>query len=278
MNRELYLFRSYHHPQNTQIDLLERNPGREENSPIWLIGRATSAAPTYFQGIELDDDPDDAEFIDGAFGANNPAEEAYHSIKQYWNYDATAIQFLMSIGTGKNKRTGRRARAGFSRYLDFFNDAAKLATQSEETHLRIQRTMEENRTPYARLNVEEGIGKMRLDEWKGKSGHKTIDTITTETNAYLATAEARALIASSGRRLVDIRRARATTNHLDEWERFCYGVSYECPFAGCRVGRETFNKRQYLRDHLMEAHPLAPNTIESKLDEGKRFRYFEHGE
>ena len=277
MNRELYLFRSYDHPRSARVDITERNPGREENSPICMIGRATSAAPSYFKGVELDDHPD-AEFIDGGFGANNPAEEAYNSVRQYWNDDPTAIQFLLSIGTGKNKRSGRRARAGLGRLYDLFNDAAKLATESEETHIRLQRTMYRLRTAYARLNVEKGFEKMKLDEWKGKGGHKTIRTITDETEAYLATNDAKSLIASSARQLVNIRRARASSQYSDEWERFCHGVSYECPFDGCRVGREPFAKRQYLRNHLTDAHPLPPDQMEGKLNSGKRFRYFEDGE
>lgn len=45
--------------------MLERNPGRPDNYKIWEVGRATSAAPTYFKTVRLEEEDEKSEYIDG---------------------------------------------------------------------------------------------------------------------------------------------------------------------------------------------------------------------
>lgn len=266
-----HLFRSYHHPRSTQADILERNPGRPDNYQIWQVGRATSAAPFYFKAVKLEEEDEKSEYIDGGFGANNPTEEAYRSVKQLSNNNPQTVQVLVSIGTGKNLEADPNPSAGFRLYMGYINTAAKWATQSEATH----HTILDATRPFAeyfRLNVEHGIGKMKLDAWKGKKGSKTLKLIQTTTQDYLDSAEGQQQISASARQLVNVRRARSSDIYIDRWERFCHGVEYACCVATCPDGKDKrYEDRQALRRHIQEYHPFKNNTLESFLDECKRF-------
>lgn len=44
---------------------MERNPGGPDNYKIWEVGRATSAAPTYFKAARLEEEDEKSEYIDG---------------------------------------------------------------------------------------------------------------------------------------------------------------------------------------------------------------------
>ena len=252
---------------------MERNPDKKDAYPIWQIGRATSAAPTYFKAVKIEED-DDFEFIDGGFGANNPSEEVYRSVQQICNNNPRAVKAFVSIGTGKNleiEKPGKRYRL----YYDYVNAAAKWASYSEKTHETVSHSTRGN-AEYFRLNVVEGIGKMKLDAWKGKHGSKTLHQLTEATEAYLATEDAQALIAQSARLLVDIRRERANHPDRDHWERFCHGVEYACQVSGCTSDQRHF-KRRALTRHLSDIHHLADHdTVERLLDQGKRFPLYEH--
>ena len=64
-----YLFRSYdHHPhvpkEGEARSWVERNPGYSQRIPIWQVARATSAAPTYFDSITIEN----RKYGDGGFG------------------------------------------------------------------------------------------------------------------------------------------------------------------------------------------------------------------
>ncbi|KAL6717888.1 hypothetical protein ACLMJK_003973 [Lecanora helva] len=246
-----YLFRSYRHPKSIKPDILERNPDGPDNYKIWEIGRATSAAPLYFKAMKLEEDDDKAEHIDGGFGANNPAEDAYRSLKQLNSNNEYAVQVLVGIGTGKSP------------------------AQSEATHERVY-DMTRGKAECTRLNIEQGLGKMKLDEWKGKKGSKTLDFIRTKTADYLNAASTQDAISTAARQLVDLRRARSDwQSDPDKWERFCYGVEYACPTDLCHHGGDRFPERQILRRHIEDSHQGSYdiNTIDELLDRGKSYPF-----
>lgn len=300
-----HLFRSYYHPRSTEDDILERNPGSQGNYQIWQVCRATSAAPFYFKTVRLEEDDEKSEYIDGmlsakllsvyykatkvpsvrlrqscwlksvvllgGLGANNPTEEAYRSVKQLNNNNPRTVRVLVSIGTGKNLEADPNPSAGYRLYMAYANTAAKWATQSEATHhtmVDATRTFAE----YFRLNVEHGIGKMKLDAWKGKKGCRTLELIRTKTQDYLDSPEGQRQISDSARHLVKVRRARSSSMYIDRWERFCHGVEYACHVPTCPDGRDKrYEDRQALRRHIQAFHAVSLNELESLLDDSKRF-------
>ena len=70
------------------------NPSPASTSQIWEVARATSAAPTIFPPIHLDDNM----FVDGGVTANNPTQEALREVA--FLYGKLAGTCVVSIGSG----------------------------------------------------------------------------------------------------------------------------------------------------------------------------------
>ena len=161
-----YLFRTYKHlhksAPGSKDKCFERNPDLAHDIPIWKVARATSAAPSYFEPAKIDG----LAYLDGGFGANNPGHEVYREVRRMNNNSANAIGLLLSIGTGVNDTSGRIIDGiGLPRYLNYLKFMKKCATDAEKTHEHLLELID-SRFPYFRLNVREGIGAMKLDEWK----------------------------------------------------------------------------------------------------------------
>lgn len=161
-----YLFRTYKHLHKSEPGskdkCFERNPDLAHDIPIWKVGRATSAAPSFFEPAKIDG----LKYVDGGFGANNPGQEIYREVRRMNNNSKDAIGFLISIGTGLNETSGRIIDGiGLPRYLNYLKFMKKCATDSEKTHEYLLEFIETTKT-YYRLNVDKGIGGMKLDEWR----------------------------------------------------------------------------------------------------------------
>ena len=157
-----YIFRTYknlhQHPQ-----ILKRNPDLAHDIPIWEVARATSAAPTYFEPIKIDG----LEYIDGGFGANNPSNELYREVRKMHNGSTKAVRILISVGTGVNDSFNRFTdKTGLHRYLHYLYFMKKWMTDSEAIHDSMKETAGTHSFEYCRLNVNQGVGDMKLDEWK----------------------------------------------------------------------------------------------------------------
>lgn len=274
-----YLFRTYRHISGPSINPLERNPDHEDNYPIWQVARATSAAPFYFKSVKMGRGDERYEFVDGGFGANNPSEEAFEEVKMMSSDRDTALSALVSIGTGKDSESTPLRGAGLQMYAAYANVAKKWATYAEGTHETMLR-LTGNKIPYFRLNVERGIGSMKLDEFKTKGDRCiTLDNIRHATEAYLGSDEVKKQISSCARVLVERRRRRACQEHVDRWERFCFGVEYCCKIPECSQGRMVYATRDRLRQHLQELHRLPTGLdpdaedLESWLNQGKFYSH-----
>ena len=137
--------------------------------PIWQVARATSAAPTYFKPPIIDG----LEYVDGGFGANNPCVEIYEEVRKMNNDSKKSASTILSIGTGKNNEARRFKGTGIQRYLNYLNFARKWASDSEQTHLAMLKAKKEVNFQYFRLNVEEGLDRMKLDEWQARGPVRT---------------------------------------------------------------------------------------------------------
>ena len=247
---EPYLFRSYHHPTIPTNDLLlklnQRNPDRPKQYKIWEVVRAATAAPTYFAPMNLGKGTEANEYIDAGFGTYNPSLEAYYSVR---GVSGKAPQMVLSVGSGAHRRlrpqstivnTFRTSSTGFQ------------AKYADKAHLELSELESKKELNYyARLNVEEGIGDMKLDEWQGKHGRDTLMQIVEKTEDYLRLHSVKKSIVETARILVETRRARAFDPDSDHWERFCHGVVKE------------------------DVHHIHSSEIETVLDRGKRFPLYD---
>ena len=265
------LFRSYRHPKQGYFD--ERNPGPPSTYPIWQVARATSAAPPYFKPIKLE--PDGNPLIDGGLGANNPSNEAWHSIRQLHNNESDAVAVLVSIGTGKGLKKRRTdVKNLYQTMYGLFKTVRAMATDTHAIHERIQSDMT-GYGHYYRLDVQKGLGDtdVPLDTCKGKMGIDTLNLIRQRTEDYLEKEHAKTLIRQSAERLVAIRKARSNYLDRDLWERFCHGLEYKCPVPDCHASGERWKQRLLLQSHLEEKHrsSFSADTLQSLLDAGKSY-------
>ncbi|CAK3847428.1 unnamed protein product [Lecanosticta acicola] len=143
------LFRSYDHPPPniTSADsgpVKHHKPFAASDLPLWKIGRATSAAPTYFSPMVIGEH----KIKDGAIGeANNPILLAYEEVKQvHWKNEPCLI---ISIGTGiqpqKEMQQGRALLPVLENLRETRETSKwfqKLALDSESKHLDFKRELD----------------------------------------------------------------------------------------------------------------------------------------
>ncbi|KAH8716803.1 acyl transferase/acyl hydrolase/lysophospholipase [Phaeosphaeriaceae sp. PMI808] len=137
---------------------------------IWEAARATSAASTFFDPIQIGDQ----KYVDGALRYNNPIEKADQESRDLWpNED----RLMISIGTGS--APGPNVLAG--NIAELGKTLVKIVTDSEEENARFRRRnkdMVENNLLF-RFNVLQGLADVRLDEWDA------IGEIMAHTGSYL---------------------------------------------------------------------------------------------
>ena len=253
-----FVFRSYDHLRTYPYDPLERNPGYAHKIPIWQVARATTAAPTYFDTMEIYD----RTFGDGGFGCNNPSWEAYQEVVFMNSGKSNSVALLLSIGTGKSKIV-KYASKKWSQLYTFIRAAKQMASDSEDTHEKTSSLSKHGEGfPYYRFNVAKGLSDMKMDEWKKARRGKpsTLEQITVSTQAYLdgyidddKSISVRARLEEVAEKLVLARRQRAAT---PQWEAIAQGVRYYCRYPGCNKPQKERETRLDLWRHLTETHNL----------------------
>ena len=161
----LYLFRTYKNihgsagagPPFREL-ISDRNLGLAHHIPIWQVARATTATPTFFQPVIIDG----LEYTSTEFRINNACYGIYNEIKNMTGNRQDSI--ILSIGSGKNHIPSRDRRTGL-----FPDLATYLQSESEQVHQSIKSTLR-----YYRLDVGEGLGQIKMDEWRARGRFRTI--------------------------------------------------------------------------------------------------------
>ncbi|KAL8383280.1 hypothetical protein RB595_006844 [Gaeumannomyces hyphopodioides] len=140
---------------------------------IWQVARATSAATTFFKPIRVG--RDEIEFIDAAFGNNNPCEVLIEEARR--RFPGRGRMQILSIGTGLGDvvsiRDSRRS---------IIEALKKMATTSKQVADRLDKRFEVN-GQYFRFNVERGLEDTTLSDWKKAS------SISAHTSNYISDSE-----------------------------------------------------------------------------------------
>jgi hypothetical protein len=299
-------FRSYAHHQQ-RVKAGKETNGNKTSNPIekagpadscliWQAARATSAAPSYFNSIQIGQ----MEYLDGGFGLNNPSQKVFYEVSQVHRNIHEANALTVSIGTGISRFS--RSKPGFLRRpIGWLNGAKKVSTDCEQHHQSmLQETVNGRRHGYHRLNVPEqatedeapkisvigqlfktlktivgqdiqpldrGLGKIKLDEWKEKGiwrKESTKEEIYRVTQAYLQDSNVDKELDGIALSLVLQRRARSET---PRWKAYALGIRYECPMVSERYPEETFAEEGDLRDHLIRCHRVGAGLSESSKEE-----------
>ncbi|KAL9112428.1 MAG: hypothetical protein Q9227_003270 [Pyrenula ochraceoflavens] len=147
-----------------------------KTAKIWEAARATSAATSFFDPIEIG--PNNETFIDGAWGANNPVRFMWYEAQQIWPSARLEdqIEVLVSIGTGE---------PGVSdvgdKFWEIFEKLKKIAAEAQKTADHFKRDHRDlvREKKYYRLNVDQGLQDVKLEEYKKRN------TIVAATRHYL---------------------------------------------------------------------------------------------
>ena len=139
---------------------------------IWEAARATSAASTFFEPIQIGQNRQF--FVDGALtGSNNPVRTANVESDDVWpNTD----RLILSVGTG-----AAPGQAVTGNLLELANRLEKMVTDSEKTArtFRMENEKMVRKGRLHRFNVTHGLANIGLEE------HEAIDKIATYTDSYL---------------------------------------------------------------------------------------------
>ena len=195
----------------------QRNIGPAESLPIWIVARATVAAPLYFDAVIIDDKT----FLDGGLGSNNPSLEAYNEVRDIHSqnseskYVSTASPIALFISIGSGLKSTKQRPTGFPKaYRSLIYLLRSVATDTEEREMLMRRSAVHGQFPYFRFNVDKGVGEIKTDEWrrpkKGRdlSSSETLQRIKEATKEYLGSKDVQQDLEDCARLLISLRRLR----------------------------------------------------------------------
>jgi len=146
-----YLFRTYR----------GRGGVTNKDCMIWEAIRATSAAPTFFDPIQIQDEM----FVDGGFGCNNPVNFVYDEAREMW--PDREIGCIISLGTGMPRVLSLQNPTLFDTRFpkNWVQVLERTATECDTAHQDMLRK-KELRGKYFRFNVQQGLQGVSLMEWQ----------------------------------------------------------------------------------------------------------------
>ena len=168
---------------NANIPILFRTYLSREthsNCKIWEAARATSAAPTFFERIEIGRMQP---FIDGGLGRNNPSHVVLD--EAFALFGARQIGCLVSIGTGQAEVIGIKKPGLFQQIIPtgVIDALSAITTDCEATHQEMLGRFANLPNTYFRLNVEQGMQGIELSEWE------KLSNVEAHTRQYMKTKE-----------------------------------------------------------------------------------------
>jgi hypothetical protein len=152
---------------NANIPVLFRTYQSHEphsNCKIWEAARATSAAPTFFEQIEIGRKQP---FIDGGLGCNNPSQLVLNEAKALFGA-ARHIGCLVSIGTGQAEVIGIKKPGLLQQIIptDVIDALRAITTDCEATNEEMLGRFANLPNTYFRLNVDQGMQGIELSNWE----------------------------------------------------------------------------------------------------------------
>ncbi|KAI0884481.1 FabD/lysophospholipase-like protein [Annulohypoxylon maeteangense] len=292
---DLRLFRSYEinnhqKPERRPTQLLfpkdprDEHGGRSGDLSVWQVARATTAAPLYFEPMEILTDgnprqvrtnswpkkydsspkPYRERLEDGGLGhANNPSKVMYDELTDNLPNNMSIGTFV-SIGTARpmEQPTGPRL-------FRIIKGSISRLGNPEHIHNQMKNIVSKNQSfSYYRLNQPNGLSGIEMDDWDPKpSGKDTMKMMKSTFDAYIGSTEMVRYMQRCAKELVTARRARAEAN-LPKWERFAVGRHFYCRIPNCpddEVRRE-IDEVKFIA-HLKDGHNMRDDDIQAALRE-----------
>ncbi|KAG8668259.1 hypothetical protein FPOAC1_007637 [Fusarium poae] len=245
-----FVWRSYdHHLSSTSTNSKSWTPpntGPAHTTAIWVVARATTAAPVYFESIKIGR----LKFLDGGMVANNPSLTVLREVRRLHN---GVPALFVSIGTGlkvtdpgpNGESEEATATTDDSRHKQFLKKYSEILEHWKKWMVDCEgdngtngwnsecEAIELTHHPHHRmhryrLNVKGKLHTIPLDDWRPcDTGEDTLRFIQKQTEDYLNEESVADDINMIAQRAVDIRRRRAA---MEQWERFAVDVTYRLRF------------------------------------------------
>lgn len=148
---EVFLFRNYEYP----VGVRSRYKGSSRTRLVDAL-RASTAAPSYFDEVEVTEHGQKNRFQDGGICCNNPTGVAIHEAKALWPDQPVAC--IVSLGTGKCKKVAAKS-GGIQGTISTLIESA---TSTERVHEVICDLVPPD--TYFRLNPSDEAFACELDE------------------------------------------------------------------------------------------------------------------
>lgn len=168
-------------PTPTLFRTYEPRHERFVNCKIWEAARATSAAPTFFKAVEIDNGFGvRSRYTDGGIGYNNPAGVVLHEASSI--FPERNIACMISIGAGKLKVSSLDKPSFIQRIMPRINIAvaiANIVTDCEKVAEDMEHRFHNSPGVYFRFNVDQGMDGVKLSDWD------KLDVVHDVTEMYL---------------------------------------------------------------------------------------------
>lgn len=245
--------------------------GRADNFKIWEVARAATAAPYYFDPIEIKDGDNIINvFEDGGLGeTTNPTEDGIDDIAIQEGHDAVGI--VVSVGTARGQ-LGHEKDFILGKTKDKFKGTIWNASDPERVHARVERKQDSGHyrnMKYWRLNptTEDHLLDMALDAWKPKRsprlkrvpGSRTINDIKNAFSKWASQTDVQNELRECARQLVEQRRRRMQDEV--KWERFSTLADYRCRLRPCELKHRTFTNLKDFVEHLKDDHEITREDV-----------------
>jgi predicted acylesterase/phospholipase RssA len=268
---DAYLFRTY---RNTATLCL--NPGPPHKHEIWKVARATSAADTYFDPIEISG----KHYYDGGIGNNNPGPITLDEVTEMSPTGRkemnNVISVFVSIGTGQKRSARQEVKKGLKSFVSvgairtFIRAARKLkgkALEAEEGHKNLERTAKSSGfINLFRWHGGQKIGELKLDKWHSENRKTKPPTQTymdEKIEHYMEQEQVQADIKACAKILVDRRRARIIYDQDNgRWRRFSHCTLQKCSLRECPFISRT---RGEVVQHINENHNDETDEFRDRL-------------
>ncbi|QRV73665.1 patatin-like phospholipase protein [Ceratobasidium sp. AG-Ba] len=150
------------------------------NCRIWEAARATSAAPTFFKQISIEDFGLKTTFVDGGMGCNNPTAQLLNEAR--YMFPGRYLSCLISIGTGHSRTIAIPKPGLFQNIIpkDVIKALQRISTDCEATAEDIASRFADHPSVYFRFNVDQGMQGIGLGDWE------RLGQVSAHTRAYLS--------------------------------------------------------------------------------------------
>lgn len=159
----------------------------DKNITVVQAARATSAAPTFFKPLVIENEGGvKEELIDAAMGVNNPAAEVLDEAGMQFD-NSCKLGCFLSLGTGTRPKNMESTDA-IGRLLDIGKLLKEVTTDSEAKREEMDRKFTDHESTYFRFSVPDAASKVKME------AYRDIPKLKAMTEEYLRGAEAKANI------------------------------------------------------------------------------------